>query len=185
MSQFIGGSPFVASGRVLVRWIAAAAVLQCAVLAGGVVSHAAPLWFGETVRLKVIPVDPRDLFRGDYVVLGYDFSQLDHAAIRGLPQRTSYYDWTEEGREIYLALKPADNGKYLQLREATLTKPAQGPFLTGRINSWRGVSCGIEAWYVQQGEGLKLEADIRSGRNVYADVAVWRGTARLKNLVVE
>ena len=29
---------------------------------------------GETILLHVIPVDPRDLFRGDYVILAYDFT---------------------------------------------------------------------------------------------------------------
>jgi uncharacterized membrane-anchored protein len=26
---------------------------------------------GQTVMLKIIPVDPRNLFRGDYVILSY------------------------------------------------------------------------------------------------------------------
>lgn len=29
---------------------------------------------GQTVMLKIIPVDPRNLFRGDYVILSYGFS---------------------------------------------------------------------------------------------------------------
>jgi len=39
------------------------------VLGGMIALHAAPLWFGETVLLKVEPVDPRGLMRGDYVIL--------------------------------------------------------------------------------------------------------------------
>jgi uncharacterized membrane-anchored protein len=40
------------------------------------VGHAWPLWVGQAIYLKVRPVDPRDLFRGDYVVLGYDIGTL-------------------------------------------------------------------------------------------------------------
>jgi len=56
-----------------------------AALAGGfcmivlctmLVQHAWPLMTGEACYLRVRPVDPRDLFRGDYVVLGYDINQI-------------------------------------------------------------------------------------------------------------
>ena len=30
---------------------------------------------GETILLRVVPVDPRDLFRGDYVILSYEISR--------------------------------------------------------------------------------------------------------------
>ena len=32
--------------------------------------------FGEEIRLKVKPVDPRDLLRGQYVALKYDISEI-------------------------------------------------------------------------------------------------------------
>jgi uncharacterized membrane-anchored protein len=35
---------------------------------------------GEEVLLKTLPVDPRDLFRGDYVILRYDVSRVDTTA---------------------------------------------------------------------------------------------------------
>jgi uncharacterized membrane-anchored protein len=54
----------------------AAGVLSVGVLAGMLVLHAWPLWTGESIYLKVRPVDPRDLFRGDYVTLGYDVDNL-------------------------------------------------------------------------------------------------------------
>ncbi len=40
---------------------------------------------GERILLQSAPVDPRDIFRGDYVTLSYDGStiDLDRAGIRG------------------------------------------------------------------------------------------------------
>ncbi|OIO30741.1 hypothetical protein AUJ77_01795 [Candidatus Nomurabacteria bacterium CG1_02_43_90] len=32
---------------------------------------------GQEVLLKTLPVDPRDFFRGDYVVLRYDISRIN------------------------------------------------------------------------------------------------------------
>jgi uncharacterized membrane-anchored protein len=59
---------------------AAAAVVSglmaLGVLSGMLVLHAWPLWTGEPIYLRVRPVDPRDLFRGDYVTLGYDVDTL-------------------------------------------------------------------------------------------------------------
>jgi len=46
------------------------------VLTAMLVRHAWPLMTGETIYLEVIARDPRDLFRGDYVVLTYPIDQL-------------------------------------------------------------------------------------------------------------
>ena len=37
---------------------------------------------GQKILLKTIPLDPRDLFRGDYVVLNYEISQLNLDSIK-------------------------------------------------------------------------------------------------------
>ena len=65
-------------GRVppLLRYILAALVL-CGLILAMVVQRAAILRSGQEVRLEVVPVDPRDLFRGDYVVLGYRIGTVD------------------------------------------------------------------------------------------------------------
>jgi uncharacterized membrane-anchored protein len=56
---------------------AAAGVVCMTILAGMLVSHAYPLWVGQEIVLRVVqPIDPRDLFRGDYVILSYRISQL-------------------------------------------------------------------------------------------------------------
>ena len=44
----------------------AAILFQLVVMAGVWVNGFYPLWLGEEVRLKTRPVDPRDLFRGNY-----------------------------------------------------------------------------------------------------------------------
>jgi hypothetical protein len=54
----------------------AAGVLCLTVLIWMLVSHAWPIWTGETIYLRTRPVDPRDLFRGDYVVLAYDIDRV-------------------------------------------------------------------------------------------------------------
>ena len=58
------------------RAVAAALLLGLALMAL-VEQRARILRNGAEVRLKTVPVDPRDLFRGDYVVLGYPISVVE------------------------------------------------------------------------------------------------------------
>ncbi|MBA2400538.1 MAG: GDYXXLXY domain-containing protein, partial [Bradyrhizobium sp.] len=60
----------------LARYILAASLL-CGLILAMVFQRAAILRDGKEVRLEVVPVDPRDLFRGDYVVLGYRIGTVD------------------------------------------------------------------------------------------------------------
>jgi uncharacterized membrane-anchored protein len=50
----------------------AAALVQIALLAVMVADRVRILRDGTEVTLQTRPVDPRDILRGDYVVLGYD-----------------------------------------------------------------------------------------------------------------
>src|SRR3989304_6996399 len=44
--------------------------------------HAGTIFKGNVVLLKTIPVDPRDLMRGDYVVLRYEITALSKELVR-------------------------------------------------------------------------------------------------------
>jgi hypothetical protein len=63
----------------------AAILIQIALLAAMVFDRAGILREGREVTLQTRPVDPRDFLRGDYVVLGYDISQLKAGPLMGQP----------------------------------------------------------------------------------------------------
>jgi len=52
-------------------------LLQVALLIGIITYRQYWVATGEKVLLRTAPVDPRDIFRGDYVSLRYDISTLD------------------------------------------------------------------------------------------------------------
>ena len=58
---------------------------------------------GKEVLLKTVPVDPRDLFRGDYVTLRYEIGTLNLRD--GQAEDMDYMNYKNNGR-IYLALEP-------------------------------------------------------------------------------
>src|SRR2546430_1537864 len=62
-----------------------AALLQVVLLAVMIIDRAQILREGTEVTLQTRPVDPRDLLRGDYVVLGYDMSQLPAGPLLNQP----------------------------------------------------------------------------------------------------
>jgi GDYXXLXY protein len=63
----------------------AAALVQVALLTVMVIDRTRILREGTEVTLQTRPVDPRDLLRGDYVVLGYDISQLPAGSLLNQP----------------------------------------------------------------------------------------------------
>ena len=86
----------------LARYILAA-LLLCGLILAMVYQRAQILRNGQEVRLEIVPVDPRDLFRGDYVVLDYRISSVD------LPKDATP-DFTR-GQKVFVTLRPDETGK--------------------------------------------------------------------------
>ncbi|HIE31672.1 MAG TPA: hypothetical protein EYP67_04720 [Methanosarcinales archaeon] len=56
------------------------------------------LHFGQEIVLKTDPIDPRDLFRGDYVTLSYEISRID---LNNIPHDANF----SSGETIYASLQ--------------------------------------------------------------------------------
>jgi uncharacterized membrane-anchored protein len=155
--------------RVL-RW---AILFQMTVMLGVMAAKLPTLLGGETVLLRVIPVDPRDLFRGDYVVLGYDLS-LYPGAGAGV-----------EGQTIYAILHREPDGRHWKAARFSFERPSSGTYLRGKMLGFNRIEYGIESFYVEEGKGHDYEEAVRN-RKLSAEVAVGAdGKAVLKRLVIE
>lgn len=133
---------------------------------------------GDTILLRVVPIDPRDLLRGDYVILSYRFSQLPPQGIPGLDPNE------QEGATVFVKIEPEKDGKHWRGGEISLFEPSTGKFIQGEIHQNR-IELGIESFFVQEGEGLKYEQAAREG-NLSAEIALdGAGKAVLKRLVIE
>jgi len=158
--------------------------LQVVVLGAMIAERARPLLTGDTILLRVVPVDPRDLFRGDYVILSYDFSRVPPGGIVGLPQSGyNRRDW--QGRTVYVSLAAEPDGRHWRANKYSTTRPTSGKYLCGTITGYHRIECGIESYYVQEGTGREYERAIRN-RKLSAEVAVTAdGQATLKALRIE
>jgi uncharacterized membrane-anchored protein len=159
-------------------------LLQLVVLIGMIAFRSAPLLTGEIVQLRVVPVDPRDMFRGDYVALAYDFSRIPPDGIPelGKPSYDRHDSW--QGTTVYISLAPEEDQKHWKMRQISTKPPTGGLFLRGTIHGWNQIECGIESFYVQEGQGRKYEEAVRSG-HLSAEVAVAAdGRATLRKLII-
>jgi uncharacterized membrane-anchored protein len=108
---------------------------------------------GEEVLLKTVPIDPRDLFRGDYVILSYEISTLD---LNSLQTDTSEF---KENEQVYIALNKIDG--YGEASGIFKNKPTEGLFIKGKVQrsstSRLFIEYGIESYFVPEGQGLKIE----------------------------
>ena len=141
------------------RWIVLATiVLQAGVLVGMIALKTWTVATGQTIYVRVMPVDPRDLMRGDYVILSYEFSRA--GVIDGQPPR-----WDEPGnRTVYALLQPEGDGKHWRINRFTQHRPDGGVFLRGDLGRGGRVEYGIESYFVQEGKGRVYEDAVRSGR---------------------
>ena len=169
-------------------------VFQVTILAAMVAIHAAPLVVGETIVLRVEPVDPRDLFRGDYVTLAYAINRVPPEGITGIPEAQKEPSYNGPRREpeeqtVYVSLEPEADGRHWHATRFSTQRPATGEFIRGvyRRYVWGPgrLYYGIEAFYVPEGTGRKYEEATRS-RHLVAEIALapW-GQAKLRSLRIE
>lgn len=141
---------------------------------------------GTAVELAVVPRDPRDLFKGEYSVLAYEFGRHDGpvgaeawtTAPNCGPSRDSCH--VRQGRPVYAELEAVEGGLH-RMKRLAFAKPETGiRYIRGETVSgmlWKGtsksvgdkacpdgevcfrgaLSFGIERFYGPQGEPAKVD----------------------------
>jgi uncharacterized membrane-anchored protein len=154
---------------------------------------------GKEVILKTEPIDPRDIFRGDYVNLNYNISTLD---LNSIQADGSYFDYNDK---IYLALEVKDG--YGVPRKIYRTPPENELYIKGKVTNvirdWKTdeagntieeenistlmVNYGIESYFVPEGKGLELERNQLTGEEkVDVKVVIDKfGNAVIKSLLID
>lgn len=173
---------FIAAGAV--------AVLQIGFLASMIAGRASILRNGQEVLLSVQPVDPRDLLRGDYVTIGYNISSVSTDLFAERPQD----ERSGRDRTVFVRLRPGEDGIWeavaARYNEKLEPAPADGELDIRGIatSSWYdeatliNVSYGIERFYVPEGEGRAIEANLRERAFTMKVAVASDGAAQIKSL---
>jgi uncharacterized membrane-anchored protein len=153
-----------------------------AIFAGFIGVKEFTLQTGREVFLKLRPVDPRDLFRGDYVVLNYEIGTIDLGKTGG---NNLYFS---KGEDIYVALDPAE--KCAVPMAYYKAAPKEELFIKGKVRSVSqngyilSVEYGIENYFVPEGKGREIER-LRANELAVAASVDRFGTAIIKNLSIK
>lgn len=149
--------------------------LQSAALGYMIVDRQTMLNAGRVVTLKVVPVDPRDIFRGDYVILSYEISRLEPAKLQGddkfIYGETVYVTLVREGDAWNAAAIAKDRPVALQGGVPLRGTVQNFETAEGGNTSSLTVSYGIESYFVPEGTGRALEDERQKG-GLSIDVAV-------------
>jgi uncharacterized membrane-anchored protein len=165
------------------------AVLMTLALVGMVAKKQYTLNTGELIVLKTAPIDPRSLFRGDYVRLNYDISRLDskqYPVLKELDHDATVYVTLKQQGEFWQPVTVStDYPDQLARGEVAIRGHVDRPWLRlGRADRVR-IKYGIESYFVPEGTGLELER-MRNKRRVSLQVAVDRfGNAGIKAVLVD
>ena len=136
------------------RGMALTGLLWLGLMLGIIGSYEFTLHTGREVVLQTVPVDPRDLFRGDYVVLSYGANTLDLTSLPNDVERLVH------GQTVYVALNT--NGPHAAPVAVSAARPSgDAAFLKGRVEWASGrqirVTYGLESFFVPEGKGRTLE----------------------------
>jgi len=163
-------------------------LLMTAVIAWMIGERLMVLASGREIVVAVEPVDPQDLFRGDYVRLGYAMTRIAHEQVRGADELGQ-----KSVREapIYVVLKPQD-GRYV-LDYAALDRPEVTGDRVLLKGAWSGyasqafflVRYGIEQYFVPQGHGRHIEMAVGEKRTDVVLAVTAEGKAAIKALRID
>jgi uncharacterized membrane-anchored protein len=132
---------------------------------------------GQEVVLRTAPVDPTDLFRGDYIILNYEINRIDLNTLAPSEQFVV-------GDTVYVTVAEQDG--FAQAVAASKLRPDAPLFIRGTIEWLNGgqaqLNYGINSYFVPQGTGRPLERATNMTVRVYLDD---RGEALVKELLID
>lgn len=180
----IATKPFAAVALVV-------ALVQTSILGYMIEGRASILRSGTEVLLKTAPVDPRDLLRGDYVILTYDISNISTTSVTGTRPKEG------EVARLNVRLKPGEDGFWivsqasfdpLAAEDGSVVLLSQPITMYGW--EWENagnlmVSYGIERFYVPEGEGKPIEDGRNEGRVSVAARVSEDGQAQIRALMLD
>ncbi len=180
----IATKPFAAIALVV-------ALVQTSILGYMIEGRASILRSGTEVLLKTAPVDPRDLLRGDYVILTYDISNISTTSISGTRPKEG------EVARLNVRLKPGADGFWIVSQasfDPLAAEDGSVVLLSLPITmygwEWENagnlmVSYGIERFYVPEGEGKPIEDGRNEGRVSVAARVSEDGQAQIRALMLD
>ncbi|MDX8477978.1 GDYXXLXY domain-containing protein [Mesorhizobium sp. VK24D] len=158
------------SGKRLIISALVLALVQIGFLSWIIAGRAAILRNGKEVLLKVQPIDPRDLLRGDYISVNNSLSRIPVKLIANIPPGK----FSSDDTPIVVRLKKGADAYWLPTAawfgQAPTPATADEADIVGHLaEGWDlrspdmtiAPEYGIDRFYVPEGEGMAIQNDMR------------------------
>lgn len=180
------------TGKRLIVAALVLALVQIGFLGWIIAGRAAILRNGKEVVLKIEPVDPRDLLRGDYISLSYDISRIPVRLIANIPLGK----FTSNDSELVVRLKKGADGYWQPsaawFDQAPAPAASDEADIVGHVadgwdlrspNMTIAPEYGIERFYLPEGQGMAIQNDMRVRPFGIKLALSANGTAQIKALM--
>lgn len=166
---------------------AAAAAVPVIILLLMTVMPLLTMLFGREAVLETESYDPRDLFRGDHVLLNYKIDNVDSSKLTGeLAAKLEGKPYSQvENKRLYAVLKEADG--FCEVEYVTDRRPTDGIYLNCRLQYYTpgskliDLEYNLDKYFVPENTGKKLEELSRSGE-LTARIKIFNGYAMLMSV---
>ena len=143
---------------------------QVLLLLGFIADREYTLQTGDEVVLETLPIDPRSLLQGDFVILDY--------VIASLPLNSQF----SQGATVFVSLNEGEEA--WEAESYTLRKPSDSEvvFIKGTVDRPEHLDFGLGTYFIPEGSGHVIERS----RDVKVVAAVdRRGKAVIKDILVD
>ncbi len=146
--------------------------------------------YGETIRLQTVPVDPSNIFYGDYVDLEFEAENIPvnlvEKTLRKKLEDNTYGSYPQDDLKVYILIAHNDVTNTHQVTSLSLSKPKSGTYIKGMLNPYINdakvrASIPLEQYYLEDDTGLELEDKARKGELI-ATIKVRNGYAILRSV---
>lgn len=143
------------------KWFTLAVAMQLVFLIIMIALKWSTLAYGTKILLKTQPIDPWDLFRGQYVTLNYEIANLNLANLQtdGQPFNSK--------ETVYVVVN--QSGKYWTAKSISHKKPETNQlFIKGEVNYFDEynrtlmVNYGLDSYYIPENQGGAIETQART-----------------------
>ncbi|KKI90030.1 hypothetical protein WQ54_23185 [Bacillus sp. SA1-12] len=169
-----------------------ACLVPIIILIGMTITPLITLMTGDDLTLRTKPIDPTDLFRGDYVNLSYEAEEVPRELIE--KEVLDEYNKGSYNFDVFVMLEEK-NGIHSPTK-VSLIKPSDGIYLKGKLNyiglgfsendeqEYAYIQYSLDKYFVTENTGLEWEEASSKGQ-ILAKVKVRNGYALLTDIIME
>jgi uncharacterized membrane-anchored protein len=169
--------------------LAVVVLLQLGALTWMIRDHERVLERGTVYKFRTEPIDPRDPFRGEYVILNFEAESGSWPLAEGTGN---------SGNTHAYGLLGLDSAGFARITALSTEAPAQGEYLSVSFMTWGNdtaerIALPFDRYFLQEGDGAATESMLQPEWDegeaeeplpAYAVVRVLNGKAVIEDLVI-